>query len=448
MFAFCTFPDQDFGDDAFEGEASLHSDVMKAVTEVNKMLGDLKTDLVNRDMLVEQLGYALLLREHQLIVGPKGVGKSFYSRTAFSRISNDVPTFYISLTDETTRSELFGGLDLEQYKKGTYIFNTEGYIPRARFAILNEIFDAPIKLLRSLNDVLHERIFKSGPQEEKVMLHTAIGVANYFPKESIEAEAVLDRFVFKAIVGGSSSLTDRYRLSQQYAQSHGRTTDVSNAQKIDFEHFQILSNIIHGDDPHRRMNYDPVILVLKDALIAEYEFRYDAYLNKPKGTKPYVISDRTKDKAINLLGASALLNGRMTVEIQDLRALALLLPTIGSADEEAIFQNAYEVVLKQLNPADCKQLKTLTEMLDTLIELEMKLRNGVVSPTNRMTAAFNRVREFLKLNDDESVTMAKYQTVIGKMKPTNDIVKAFAKDVDAELTRINRQYGFNFYDPF
>ena len=293
----------------FPGRDPGRHDLATTIDEFHQMLGGIKNDLVGRENLVDQLGYALLTREHQLIVGPAGVGKSLYARSAFSRIRDDRPGYYISLTNETSKGELFGGLNLEEFEKGRYIYNTEGYITQAHFAILNEMFDAPVKLLRTLNDVLNERVFESGPQREAVRLLSAIALSNYLASGQA-AEAVLDRFIFKATVGASTTPTERYQLRKHFLVSHGKVRTIPDEEKLDVDKLLFLSEVIHGENSHHPLSYSRSVLVLLDAIFAEYESRYEGTFGGDSEVGRFEISDRTKNKSLHLLGASALLSGR------------------------------------------------------------------------------------------------------------------------------------------
>ena len=74
--------------------APQHSITPKTFT--NKILG-----LVDRDKEIRQLLYALLTKEHMLLMGPPGTAKSLFANRAFSSmVKADV--FKIHLTKQTT----------------------------------------------------------------------------------------------------------------------------------------------------------------------------------------------------------------------------------------------------------------------------------------------------------------------------------------------------------
>ena len=60
--------------------------------------------------------------------------------------------------------ELFGPLSLAALERDEYVRNTEGYLPTASVAFLDEIFKSNSAILNSLLSILNERKFDNSNQ--------------------------------------------------------------------------------------------------------------------------------------------------------------------------------------------------------------------------------------------------------------------------------------------
>ena len=76
------------------------------------------------------------------------------------------------LTKYTTPEELFGPLSLSALERDVYVRNTDGYLPTATVAFLDEIFKANSAILNSLLTVLNERKFDNGNQVTYSLTHS------------------------------------------------------------------------------------------------------------------------------------------------------------------------------------------------------------------------------------------------------------------------------------
>lgn len=66
--------------------------------------------------------------------------------------------------------ELFGPLSMRALEDDRYIRQTEGYLPKANVAFVDEIFKANSAILNTLLTVLNERLFDNGTDREQVPL--------------------------------------------------------------------------------------------------------------------------------------------------------------------------------------------------------------------------------------------------------------------------------------
>lgn len=87
-----------------------------------------------------------------------------------------VECFTLSLVLEIAASalecvqELFGPLSMRALEDDRYVRQTEGYLPKANVAFVDEIFKANSAILNTLLTVLNERLFDNGTKRELVPL--------------------------------------------------------------------------------------------------------------------------------------------------------------------------------------------------------------------------------------------------------------------------------------
>ena len=103
------------------------------------------------------------------------------------------------LTRFSVPEELFGPLSLKSLEKDEYVRKTEGYLPEASVAFVDEIFKANSAILNTLLSVVNERVFDNGPERVAVPLRCLVAASNEAP-ESEELEALYDRLLFRLMV--------------------------------------------------------------------------------------------------------------------------------------------------------------------------------------------------------------------------------------------------------
>ncbi|MFE4972064.1 AAA family ATPase [Kitasatospora sp. NPDC056651] len=152
---------------------------------------------VGRDEVLRILQVALIAREHVLLLGPPGTGKTELV-TRFAQ-GMQLPVFTRLLTRFTEPAEVFGPVDVAKLRAGTYVVRTAGMLPEAPIAFLDEIFQGGSPILNTLLTVLNERVFHDGSESRPVPLVTLVGADNALPRDPSTA-AFADRFLLRAEV--------------------------------------------------------------------------------------------------------------------------------------------------------------------------------------------------------------------------------------------------------
>jgi MoxR-like ATPase len=168
----------------------------------------LSDEFVGRDRAVRLLLLAVVCREHALLLGPTGTAKSELIAALARRIT--ARHFSYLLTRFTEPSEIFGALDFERFREGSYHVRTEGMLPRADLVFLDEVFQGSGAILNTLLTLLNERRYHNGAQTEAAPLVSLLGASNDLPDDPGLA-AFSDRFLIRLQVEPVSG-TDLERL--------------------------------------------------------------------------------------------------------------------------------------------------------------------------------------------------------------------------------------------
>lgn len=353
--------------------------IMEKQTAINteQIIEDLRTAIefverrvINRTDVIEQIICALLTREHALIQSRTGAGKSLLAGQIFAMFEG-AHVFKVQASKEQQPDTYFGGLDLEELKRGRLIHNIEGSLVDSEFGFIDEIFDANDYTLRALLTALNERALSRGVQHVMAKIHSVIAATNYLRVSEV-TEAVLDRFLYKSLIFPDKVPLVQYQISQTYLEHGGNA--IYPKKRFPYSTLLTVTRIIKGEDEKMQIAIAPEIIFFANLVIRYYEMQRNRLIHeKPHEhaqQKDYYISPRTQTKALDLLRAVAFLQGRDHVVKEDVKKLWYLFCTVGIAEQKALFKKSYETLLHQYDASKglekLKSLLDLQELLDKL----------------------------------------------------------------------------------
>jgi MoxR-like ATPase len=139
---------------------------------------DLRTHFRKRDSVIRGLFISVLARQHAVIIGEPGDGKTKLS-TDFFRLFTDSQFAHFGLHKGSTSDDLFGGPDIVALQNGIDKRNTKGRLLEVNFALLDEPDKASEGTLNSLLVPLSDFVFETAP----LPLQCAVYCGNNLPHE-------------------------------------------------------------------------------------------------------------------------------------------------------------------------------------------------------------------------------------------------------------------------
>jgi MoxR-like ATPase len=328
-------------------------DIPTTVEYLRWHMDRISKNVIGREEIIKQAMFAILTKEHMLLLSRTGMAKSYLANYIFNTFES-VRVFASQASKEQTPDNYFGPYNIDEFKKGKIRHNIHGSIIEANLVFLDEFFDASDVVLRSLLTVLNERKFINGPEIIDAAVHTAIATANYMRMNEV-TEAVLDRFTYKSIIPEDSNSYTQLLIDHTYAFSRGKAIEPD--RKIPFNQILYLSDIIRNKNKEIRVVIPDFIYFMKNVITNKF------VSDMRKSEYNYFISPRKQAKLADFLRASAILDNRYEVNMEDVKNMFLGLCTLNSfvsvkakdKSEKDVYLDSYQQTLVHFNATGATQ---------------------------------------------------------------------------------------------
>jgi MoxR-like ATPase len=260
--------------------------------QVARIMG---SHFLDKQEIIRLLVVTAIAGEHMVLVGPPGTAKSAMIRM-FARLV-DARYFEYLLTRFTEPNELFGPVDIKEFREGRYRRRTENMLPEAEIVFLDEIFKSNSAILNSLLTIVNERKFTSGPEVRDVPLLSLFAASNEVPNDD-NLSAMFDRFLLRVL----SDNLDSYHFHELL--SRGLSNEVRKMSGREAE----IRPIISATQLRELQRHFERFMVFPEEFLAKYKGLI--FQIRSEGI---TVSDRRAVKLLKLFAASAIFDGRSKV---------------------------------------------------------------------------------------------------------------------------------------
>jgi len=378
----------------------------KATTQVleaiRKFYEHLVGPFIGREDEARAITLAILAREHTILIGEPGTAKSALARRAAELIR--ARFFKYLLTKYTEPSELFGPLDLNALREGKYVRITRGKLPEAEIVFLDEVFNANSAILNALLSIMQERIWYDGYTEIVVPLWTLIGASNRVPEEP-ELEAVYDRFLVRQYTRPLPESKWAELLDAGWKLEAGLTAKPEPV--LDMEALRQAHKLIFTVNLSR----------VKHKLLKLYAVFEERGIH---------LTDRRKTKALKIVAANALLEGRLEATEEDLTVLKYIAPHDIEDFDRVLVILSEELKMPEKYLRELNEIRTNVQEAARLAAMLRSYDPRLVDLFRSLKIAKSRVLSIAKDVEDESV---------------RTLAEQVAREIDEVLEKISYKLG-------
>ena len=332
----------------------------EAIDTLKRIEGELNIEMIERSDAIRAILIALITRQHGVFLGPPGTGKSWLVTKVARRIAaigqngNGLKTFVRLITKTTQPEELFGPVSIAALKNDQFKRVVTNMLPEAELAFLDEVFKGSSAILNTLLTIMNEREFDNGTDRIPVPLISLFAASNEMPQGE-DLNAMWDRLVLRVMV--------------DYTTESGFASLIRKASAPVINTTLTKLELLAIQDSVRRVS------------IPSGTYGAIETLRKDLQRKGIIVSDRRWQWATTLLQGQAILEGRATVEEDD---LMILKEALWSAPEQR--SEIGRMAARLANPLNAKAVE-FSDQVDSAFTAFTEAQTNAQNQTEKMNSA-------------------------------------------------------------
>lgn len=303
-------------------EKQMENTNTKNHDRIEKLLTILKQGLYEKDEAIRLALLTAISGESIFFLGAPGCAKSMIARRIVQAFKSDekesLKYFEYLMNQFSTPEDIFGNISLKALNgegesgKEEHKRLTEGFLPKADIAFLDEIWKASPAIQNTLLTIINERKFHNGGKVEDVPLKALFAASNELPSKNEGLEALYDRFILRLVVDFIQNedlffeMIDDSNSTDFIISENDKNLLISNE---DLENWRKQIDNVKLSDTARA-----VISAIRKELTLQNESLSD---EDKKNGELFEVGDRRWKKIAHILKTSAFLNDRNEVDLMD-----------------------------------------------------------------------------------------------------------------------------------
>ena len=376
-------------------EKQMENTNTKNHNRIEKLLAILKQGLYEKDEAIRLALLTAISGESIFFLGAPGCAKSMIARRIVQAFKSDekegLKYFEYLMNQFSTPEDIFGNISLKALNgegesgKEEHKRLTEGFLPQADIAFLDEIWKASPAIQNTLLTIINERKFHNGGKVEDVPLKALFAASNELPTKNEGLEALYDRFILRLVV--------------DFIQNEDSFFDmIDDSNSTDFIISENDENLLisNEDLENWRKQIDKVKLsdaarAVISAIRKELTLQNESLSEEEKSNgELFEVGDRRWKKIAHILKTSAFLNDRNEVDLMDCSLIENCI--WGTEKQQKKAREIVEKCIKQ-NGLDCdtaiediqEQIEEFDEYINTNFYVnkakpkEYKMKDGNIA---------------------------------------------------------------------